>query len=237
MRIYEVFDNKSPCSYLSEQYQNNHYLFIKDCTPDYCSKLIKRGWRRFGYMFFRPICDKCRECQSLRIDVKNFNLTKSIKKSINRNRNTEVIIREPTITDEHLELFDKYHYFMHQKKGWKFTKVTSSHYMQSFVQGANDFGHEVAYYIDGKLVGVDLIDILEDGISAIYFYYDPDFPRNSLGVFSIYKEIEFAKQFGLDWIYLGYYVEHNSGLNYKTRYTPYQILEGRPEVDDNDIWC
>lgn len=236
MRVYEVVDDRERCSYLDNLYQQNHYKFVQGCTKSYCSDLIKRGWRRFGKMFFRPICTNCQECQSLRIDVENFIITDSIKKTVNRNKNTKIVIREPLVSNAHLELFDTYHLYMHHKKGWNFKSTTISNYYESFVTGHSDFGKEVAYYVDNKLVAIDFIDVLDDGISAIYFVYNPEYAKLSLGVYSIYKEIEFAKQIGLKWIYLGYYVKDNASLNYKSRYKPYEVLQGRPELNDEGVW-
>jgi arginine-tRNA-protein transferase len=236
LKVYEVVDSQEKCSYLPDMYQQNHYKFVQGCTKEFCTILIQRGWRRFGKMFFRPICKTCEECQSMRIDVDNFTLSKSIKKSINRNKNTRVVVKEPIVTNEHIALFNKYHYHMHIKKGWKFHRTSITNYYESFISGHSDFGKEVAYYIDNKLVGVDFIDLLDDGISAIYFFYDPDYAWHSLGVYSIYKEIELAKELGLKWIYLGYYVRENNGLNYKIKYQPSQVLEGRPAIEDEIEW-
>jgi arginine-tRNA-protein transferase len=86
------------------------------------------------------------------------------------------------------------------------------------------------------LVGVDLVDFLDDGLSAIYFYYDPDFAKYSLGNYSIYKQIEMAKERELKWIYLGYYVKDCDSLNYKVNFTPYEILQNNDELDEAAVW-
>ena len=85
--------------------------------------------------------------------------------------------------------------------------VTPCNYYSSFVHGYNDFGYEVLYFEQEKLIGVDLIDILPSGISSIYFYYDPAYANRSLGKYSLLRQIGLARERGLPWVYLGYYVE------------------------------
>jgi arginine-tRNA-protein transferase len=125
---------------------------------------------------------------------------------------------------------------MKNKKGWEYQEVTPQSYYNSFVNGYNDFGYEVLYYDGNRLIGVDLIDILEDGISSIYFYYDPEYTKYSLGKFSLFNQIKFAKQSRKKWIYLGYYVENCSSLSYKAHYKPYLTLDGRPNLHENFNW-
>ena len=92
-------------------------------------------------------------------------------------------------------------------------------------------------YFDGdKLIGVDLIDILEDGVSSIYFYYDPDYNHLALGKYSLYNQILFAKQRAKKWIYLGYYVEECPSLSYKAHYKPFLTLKGRPSEHEAYEW-
>lgn len=98
------------------------------------------------------------------------------------------------------------------------------------------FGKEVLYFVENKLVGVDLIDIMGDGISSIYFFYDPDFSHLSLGRFSLYQQILIAQNYKLPWIYLGYYVKDCPSLNYKANYKPFEIMQNEPSLDDTPIW-
>lgn len=236
MKILKEFYLNDKCSYLDNKQQNLHYTMIDNCTTSHCQELIERGYRRFGKMFFRPICDGCNECQSIKIDVANFNFSKSMRRVIKKGANIESFIQEPTLSQEHLNLFKKYHLFMKDKKDWKYNETSPNHYHDSFINGHNKFGYEVLYFDDDKLIGVDLIDILEDGISSIYFYYDPDYVSYSLGKLSLYNQIMIAKNNNLKWIYLGYYVEDCPSLSYKSHYKPYITLEGRPNLDEDFNW-
>ena len=236
MNLLKEFSLNDKCSYLDDKEQTTHYKIIQECSADYTQELIERGYRRFGRMYFRPVCETCNECQSIKIDVENFTFSKSQKRVLKKAKEVTTYTQTPVLSQEHLNLFDKYHLYMHKKKGWNYERTTPDHYYNSFVSGHSDYGYEVLYYYGDKLIGVDLIDILDDGISSIYFYYDPDYAHLSLGKLSLLQQIQLAKETNKKWIYLGYYVEGCSSLDYKAEYTPYITLEGRPSLDTKYIW-
>jgi len=236
MNLLKEFSLDDKCSYLKDKKQTMHYKVIESCSTASCQDLIERGYRRFGKMYFRPICMECHECQSIKIDVDNYTFSKSARRIMRKGNDLRIFIRQPSITHEHLELFDKYHRYMRSKKGWEYSPTSPEHYYSSFVLGHEEFGFEVLYYFEDRLIGVDLIDILNDGISSIYFYYDPEFSKYSLGKLSLYNQIKYAKNSSKKWIYLGYYVEDCPSLSYKAEYKPYLTLEGRPAEDEPFIW-
>ncbi len=234
--IIEFSTLETKCVYLASERMKMEYKYIKECPLELNTKLVQRGWRRFGFYYSRPTCQSCSECLSLRIDAENFKFSKSMRRVMRKNEETRILIRKPAISQEHLKLYEKYHRFMQQKKGWDYYPVTENSYYDLYASGAGEFGYEVLYIRDQKLVGVDLIDFIEDGVSSIYFYYDPDYASLSLGKYSLYKQIEFAKKRGLRWIYLGYYVKYCNSLNYKAEYKPYEILINNPSLKEKDIW-
>jgi len=234
--IVEFSTLESTCVYLKDERMKMEYKYIKYCSEKMSSNLIKRGWRRFGDYYSRPNCNQCSKCLSLRIDVEKFKFTKSVKKVLAKNSDTKMIIRTPSVSSEHLELYEKYHRYMQLKKGWDYYTVNADSYYDLYAKGYSTFGKEILYIRDNKLVGVDLVDFLDDGISAIYFYYDPEYLKFSLGNYSIYKQIEMAKERELKWIYLGYYVKDCDSLNYKVNFKPHQILQNSPELDEAIIW-
>ncbi len=224
------------CSYIAGNSVRMTYKYVKNASANFNHAVIHRGWRRFGRYYFHPICDGCSECKSLRIDVNQFVYTKSQKKAKNRNKETKIIIQKPTISQQHINLYNRYHNFKSQKDGWRQKDITSQEYLENFVQGAGEFGKEVLYIRDNRLIGVDLIDILKDGISSIYFFYDPDFSRLSLGTYSLLYQIELAKILNLEWIYLGYWVDGCQAFSYKTNFKPQQILDGFPNIEQQALW-
>ena len=236
MNLLKEFLLSDKCSYLQGKEQTMHYRVFDNCSAESCQAFIERGYRRFGKMYFRPICDGCDECKSIKIDVANYTFSKSARRVMKKAKDLRVYIQKPSLSHEHLEIFDKYHLHMHSKKGWEYNKTSPEHYYNSFVNGDEDFGYEVLYFYEERLIGVDLIDILEDGISSIYFYYDPEFASYSLGKLSLYNQIKYAKNAGKKWIYLGYYVEDCPSLAYKAEYKPYLTLEGRPTEQESFKW-
>ena len=236
MNLLKEFSLNDKCSYLDEREQTTHYKIIQACSAHHTQELVERGYRRFGKMYFRPVCETCSQCQSIKIDVENYTFSKSERRVFKKAKEIRTYTQTPILSEEHLALFEKYHLYMHKKKGWKYEKTTAQHYYNSFVSGYGDYGYEVLYYYEDKLVGVDLIDILQDGISSIYFYYDPDYSHLSLGKLSLLQQIQLAKETNKKWIYLGYYVEGCPSLDYKSEYKPYITLDGRPSLETKYIW-
>jgi len=224
------------CAYLPNKNVRMYYKYMEEATLEYNTLLIQRGWRRFGCYYFHPICNGCNECKSLRINAMEFKPSKSQRKAIKRNKNTEIIIQKPSLTQAHIDLYNRYHNFKHKKDNWSHRNISPREYKENFVEGAHDFGKEVLYIDNGKIIGVDLIDILDDGISSIYFYYDPDYQRLSLGTYSLLYQIELAKVLELPWIYLGYWVDGCKAFEYKPRFQPQEILDGFPKIYESPDW-
>lgn len=212
------------------------YRYIPNASKPLCSALIQRGWRRFGCYYFHPICAECHGCKSLRIDASNFKPSRSQKRVVKKNCETQSYLQMPTISTGHLELYNRFHQHQSERVGWSFSPIGKYAYFENFVDGAHNYGREVLYLRDGKIVGVDLIDLLEDGISSIYFYYDPDYRDFSLGTYSLLKQIEWANLLNLRWIYLGYWVEGCRSFAYKTAFSPRQILDDFPPLGTEPKW-
>lgn len=227
----------TPCPYLDDRGSRTEYMYIFGCDFNFNSNLVKHGYRRFGRYFQKPVCVDCNECQSIRVDVENFKLSRSQRRVMSKNSATRYLYTKPIVDDEHLALFRKYHLYMRDKKKWKYYEINLRRYYYLYVLGFGDFGKEISYYsADGRLICVDLIDIVEDGISSIYCYYDPDFLELGLGKFSLLKEIDLARELKLKWLYLGYYVKDCASLNYKDKYKPYQTLLYYNDIKDRAIW-
>jgi len=224
------------CAYLPDRMVRMNYKYIENATKHFATAVVHRGWRRFGKYFFYPICDGCSECKSLRIVVPEFRYTKSKRRVVKRNIETQISVSRPSLTQEHIRLYNKYHAWKSAKDNWRHREISQKEYYENFVDGAHNFGKEVQYSIDGKLVGIDLIDIVDDGISSIYFYYDPDYMDLSLGTYSLLYQIELARKLKLPYIYLGYWVDGCKAFSYKTNFQPQEMLDGFPELESNAMW-
>ncbi|NLK66464.1 MAG: arginyltransferase [Campylobacteraceae bacterium] len=225
------------CPYLDDRKNRTQYLYIEECGFNLNSELVKRGYRRFGRYFQKPVCNGCEECVSVRVDAFNFKPSKSQRRAINKNKSTQILLSRPLVDNEHVELFKKYHKFMYYKKNWKYYDIDLIKYYDLYIAGFGSFGREISFYDEnGKLICVDLVDVVDDGISSIYCYYDPDYSHLSLGKFSLLKEIAFAKKLGLRWVYLGYYVKGCGSLEYKKEYMPQQSLKEYVEIGEIAQW-
>ncbi len=224
------------CSYIEGNKVRMSYKYIENPKKSYNTKLIQRGWRRFGCYYFYPICNGCNECKSLRIDIENFTLNSSQKKALKRNKDTKIVVQKPSYSKFHIDLYNRYHRFKSDKDEWLHRDISINEYKENFVYGASNFGKEVLYIRDDKLVGVDLIDILDDGISSIYFFYDPDYLYHSLGTYSLLYQIQLARKMKLRWIYLGYWVDGCKAFAYKPNFKPLEVLDGFPDITQNPKW-
>ncbi len=193
-KIVEFLEERKQCAYFDDKISDIRYKYIENCNIKEHANMLEHGWRRFGNMHFVPECKNCNECITIRIDIDKFKFSKSQKRVINKNKNIDIYIQKPSVSIDHLNLFDKYHFHMHQKKQWKYDPIDPDEYYRTYVQGAGKYGQEILYFKDEKLICVALVDILEEGISAIYCYYDHDYKDLSLGKFSILAQISMAKQ-------------------------------------------
>lgn len=232
----EFLEENRTCSYFDEKISDIRYKYIHSCSSTQYQGMLERGWRRFGKMHFVPECKSCTKCVSIRIDVANYKFSKSEKRVIAKNKNTKLYIRPPSLTMEHLALYDKYHKFMNDKKDWPYSPIDANDYLKSYVEGKEDFAKEFLYVRDDKLIGVALVDILDKSISSIYCYYDHDYADLSIGKFSILAQIKIAKELNIPYIYLGYWIKDHFSMGYKKAYEPFEVLENRACFDERPTW-
>jgi arginine-tRNA-protein transferase len=222
--LYQITTPPSQCGYLPDRSWSLEYVFVAQATPeDYQEHLVK-GWRRFGRAFFHPVCKGCRQCQSVRVPVASFRPDRSQRRALKTNADVQLVIGTPGVTEEKLHLYDRFHMFQSEAKGWpEHGPKDPGDYAESFVD--NPFPvEEWCYYVDGRLAGVGYVDVVGAGLSAIYFFHDPDERHRSLGTYNVLRVIQSAAERGLPHVYLGYYVEGCPSLEYKDRYRPNEVL-------------
>ncbi|MDB5309843.1 MAG: arginyl-tRNA-protein transferase [Gemmataceae bacterium] len=215
----------SRCGYLPDREWQLRYEVVGRITPAEYMARLKEGWRRFGFSLFRPACETCRMCQSIRVPVAGFRPDRSQKRAWAANAGeVQLVVGPPAVTRAKLDLYDKFHAFQHDVKGWpEHGPKNPDDYIESFVE--NPFvTQEWCYYLGDQLVGVGYVDRLPEGLSAIYFFYDPAERDRSLGTFNVLSVIRAAAGWGLPHVYLGYYVEGCRSLEYKARFGPNEVL-------------
>jgi leucyl-tRNA---protein transferase len=210
-------------------------LFARLTGDDY-QQLLRRGWRRFGRCCFRPACPDCSQCRSLRIVLGQFSPSRSQRRSLQRNAQIRVVVQRPSVTAEHLRLYNSYHEDMSRRRGWPRQSITETAFRASFVEGDWSFAREFLYYDGDRLVGVGLADVVSDALSSVYFFHDPAWRARAPGVFSVMRQARYAQEQGLLYQYLGYWVAACPSMSYKSNYGPHEILAGLPADSEEPSW-
>jgi len=223
------------CSYLSNVRAALEYRLMVDVAPDELEALLQRGWRRFGPAYFRPACRPCTECHSIRLDVDRFVATASQKRAHRRAKRFRLVLTKPTVDDARLALHEAWHRTREDARGWESNALSEEEYATQFAFPSSS-GRELAWYDGRTLVGVGLLDVTPNCLSAAYFFYDPAIARLSPGVGNVMLTVELAKELGCRWVHLGYRVEGCPSLTYKGQFRPHELLKGRPGPDEKPLW-
>ncbi|MCJ8340929.1 MAG: arginyltransferase [Pseudomonadales bacterium] len=211
------------CSYLSGLKAKTLFIDPNDKIEQRVyTQLSELGFRRSGKHIYRPHCDNCQACMSIRLPVQLFDISKSQRRVLNKNRDLIISKAIPQYTDEYYDLYQEYIQVRH---------VDGDMYPPSkdqFINFLVESTQQSCFYEfrqpDGKLVAVANMDILEGSLSAVYTFFDPKLTKRSLGSFAILWQIAQARRLKLDYLYLGYWVENCQKMKYKTDYKPMQLL-------------
>lgn len=229
--LYTFTSPPGPCGYLPDREWQLRYEVVGQLTPQEYTLRLKRGWRRFGYSLFRPACPTCKMCQSIRIPVETFRPDRSQQRARKANDADVTVSRvTPGVSQERLDLYDRFHRFQADAKGWpEHDTENIADYIESFVD--NPFTtQEWQYRVGDRLVGVGYVDHLPEGLSAIYFFYDPEERKRSLGTYNVLSIVRHAAELGLPHVYLGFHVAGCRSLEYKARFRPNEVHAG------NGVW-
>ena len=186
------------------------------------SELSRMGFRRSGDFVYRPECHLCRQCLSSRVPVEDFAMNSAQKKAWKRNQDLSLKIT-PThqARAEHYALYEQYIFERHAD-GDMFPP--SQDQFEKFLVHSCTESFFLELWLEDELLAVSTCDVLDDGISAVYTFFNPSYAQRSLGVFAILKQIEYAREHALEYVYLGYWVPHSEKMNYKCQYTPFELL-------------
>lgn len=211
------------CSYLAEKSARMVFLDpahrIDVVT---LSELSRMGFRRSGDFVYRPECHLCRQCLSCRVPVNEFKMNSSQKKAWKRNQNlTMKIVSTQDANITHYKLYERY---INERHADGDMFPPSYDQFEKFLIHSCSDSFFLELWKDDQLISVSTCDTLDDGISAVYTFFDPDENRRSLGVFAILKQIEYVKSQQKDYVYLGYWVPHSQKMNYKSQYAPFELL-------------
>ncbi|WP_445115073.1 arginyltransferase [Acinetobacter sp. WZC-1] len=186
------------------------------------SELSRLGFRRSGDFVYRPECHLCRQCLSCRVPVTSFQMSSTQKKAWKRNQDLSMrIIPTSQASSVHYQLYERYIIERHAD-GDMFPP--SYDQFEKFLLHSCTDSFFLELWKDERLISVSTCDLLDDGLSAVYTFFDPDESRRSLGVFAILSQIEYVRSLGQQFVYLGYWVPHSNKMNYKSQYAPIELL-------------
>jgi leucyl-tRNA---protein transferase len=218
----------APCPYLPGKFERKVFThLVGQDARSLNTQLSRGGFRRSQNIAYRPACEGCGACVSVRVPVKAFNWSRSFKRVLARNADLIGAPARAKATSEHYGVFRDYIDTRHGNGGMAEMSVLD---FASMVDETFVDSHLVEYRFrpeleaSGELAGAVLVDMLDDGLSLIYSFYEPTLESRSLGTFIILDNIRRALHMGLDYLYLGYWVNGSSKMEYKSRFLPQERL-------------
>lgn len=184
--------------------------------------LVQMGFRRSQDIFYRPQCPGCMACVPIRIRATDFAASRTQKKCWKRNADLNLVASYPQPT---AELFDLFHTYTHTRHATGGMGEMDYHAFRDFMEkGASQARLLTARDAQGLLKAAVLYDVVQDGLSAVYSWYDPAETKRALGVYMILSLIERARAQGRPYVYLGYWIAESKKMSYKTAYRPYELF-------------
>ena len=226
----------TPCPYLPGREERKVFThLVGDRAPALNDVLTQGGFRRSQNIAYRPACEACRSCISVRVAAGDFEPTRNLRRIQRQNHDIVGAEVEPSPSSEQYSLFRRYLDSRHPEGGMADMSVLDyammvedSHVATTMIE-YRFRGPDTAITQrgEGSAVGVALTDVLGDGLSMVYSFFEPDYSDRSLGTFMILDHIRRARKLGLPYVYLGYWVEGSPKMDYKARFRPQERLGPR----------
>ncbi len=214
----ELFEaNNGNCPYLENRQWFSYTFKADNLEGNIYESLITMGFRRSGRFFYKNNCPGCNECVSIRVNVDDFKMSKSQRRTWKKNSDISVTWNPVKFDQESYELYRKY---TSERHG---SQTTERNFRDFLVNSAVET-IMMRYYYQSQLVGIGWIDVLPTSLSSVYFAFDPDEEKRRLGVFSVLKEIELADILHKPYLHMGFLVKECQSMSYKQQYKPFELL-------------
>lgn len=229
------------CSYIDGQIARSQVAVSGGTIQNAAyTSLIHQGFRRSGAFIYRPQCDHCQACQSIRLPVIRVVPNRSQMRALKQHQHMQVKLSKPYFSAEHYALYARYQSAKHTGGGMD--QDDASQYVEFLVKSSVDtmlveFREPSTGTGAGVLKMVSIVDKLQDGLSAVYTFYDPT-PGQSLGTYNVMWQIEHTRSLGLTHLYLGYWIANLPKMAYKARFRPAEILhQGQWRAFSSTVEC
>ena len=221
IKLYQCQSDR--CSYLADQEQT--FVVIDPEIPltnSLYTALLASGFRRSGDTAYIPHCRACQACIPIRVPVHAFKPSRSQRRNMKLNNAVQIKPHPAKFSNEHYALYCKYQHHRHPDSSM--CSTTPEDYLNFLTTPKIDTVF-FEFRTESQLLAVAVTDVLEDALSAVYTYYDPDHEHRGLGTFAILWQIEHALSLKIPWVYLGFWIEHCQKMTYKTRFQPCEGFE------------
>lgn len=177
---------------------------------------LAAGYRRNGNCLYNMRCSDCSACVPLRLHTSEFHMNRNQRRALKKNGDVEMTLQPLQPDMENLELCEKFLQTRYPKENNTALGYYRDFFFNNIVSSA-----QMQYRVGGRLVGTSIIDIGYNWLNAVYFFFDPDESRRSLGTYNILNMVDLCREWEIEYLYLGYYIHSLSAMSYKTNFRPH----------------